>query len=65
MCAFFSSMQAFGCGAFRNPAQRVAQAYKEVLTAWAQHFDLIVFAVFHAGYGPDNHTPFADVFADW
>ena len=60
-----SFAQAFGCGAFRNPAPRVAEAYKEALTARAHQFDVVAFAVFHAGYGPDNYTPFAQVFADW
>ena len=57
--------QAFGCGAFCNPAEQVASAYKEALTARASQFDVIAFGIFHAGYGPDNYTPFAEAFADW
>jgi hypothetical protein len=52
---------AFGCGAFRNPAQRVAQIYREEIMARRANFAVIAFAVFFAGYGPDNFTPFAEV----
>ena len=41
--------QAFGCGAFCNPAHRVAQAYKQALSAYAADFDVIAFGIFHAG----------------
>jgi hypothetical protein len=53
---------AFGCGAFRNPAHRVAAIYREEIASRAAHFDLVAFAVFASGYGPDNFTPFAEVF---
>eukprot|EP00957_Ditylum_brightwellii_P129344 9866751-Ditylum_brightwellii.AAC.1 len=26
------------------------------------NFDVVVFTIFHAGYGPDNFTPFQKVF---
>lgn len=51
---------AFGCGAFRNPAQRVAQIYREEIMARKADFAVIAFAVFSAGYGPDNYTPFTE-----
>jgi hypothetical protein len=51
---------AFGCGAFRNPAHRVAQIYSEEITARAAYFSVVGFAIFSAGYGPDNYTPFAE-----
>jgi hypothetical protein len=54
---------AFGCGAFQNPADRVAQIYREELEARRASFSLVAFAIFAAGYGPDNYTPFAEVFA--
>jgi len=54
---------AFGCGAFRNPAHEVAAIYRDELSARAGAFDVIAFAIFSAGYGPDNYTPFAAVFA--
>lgn len=53
---------AFGCGAFRNPAADVARIYREELERRAAYFDVVAFAVFHAGYGPDNYTPFAREF---
>lgn len=53
---------AFGCGAFRNPATEVARLYKEELAARAGWLSVVVFAVFSAGYGPDNLGPFREVF---
>jgi len=55
-------LSAFGCGAFLNPADRVAAAYQEALAARPGAFDVIVFAIFDAGYGPDNYTLFVEVF---
>ena len=57
-------LSAFGCGAFGNPAESVARIYKEEIATRQANFDGIVFAIFHAGYGPDNYSPFAKVFAD-
>jgi hypothetical protein len=56
-------LSAFGCGAFRNPASEVARLYRHALQARAGHFDCVAFAIFHAGYGPDNYTPFREVLA--
>jgi hypothetical protein len=53
---------AFGCGAFGNPADRVARIYKDELAKRANDFSVVAFAVFFAGYGPDNYSPFAEVF---
>lgn len=53
---------AFGCGAFRNPADRVAQIYREEITARSEDFAVLAFAIFSAGYGPDNFTPFSEAF---
>jgi hypothetical protein len=50
---------AFGCGAFRNPADRVASIYRDEIAARATDFAVTAFAIFSAGYGPDNFTPFA------
>jgi Uncharacterized protein conserved in bacteria (DUF2263) len=51
---------AFGCGAFRNPAFRVAEIYREEITAHRTNFAVIAFAIFSAGYGPNNYAPFAE-----
>jgi hypothetical protein len=53
---------AFGCGAFRNPADRVARVYREEIAKRTTDFSVIAFAVFSAGYGPNNYTPFAEAF---
>jgi hypothetical protein len=59
----FAILSAFGCGAFRNPAERVARIYREEITMRESKFDVIAFAIFNAGYGPDNYTPFAEAMA--
>lgn len=61
----YAVLSAFGCGAFRNPAERVARAYAAELESRAAHFDVVAFAIFNAGYGPNNYEPFARVFAEW
>lgn len=45
-------LSAFGCGAFLNPPEIIARLYREELTIRAKHFDVVVFAVYYAGYGP-------------
>jgi len=57
-------LSAFGCGAFRNPARRVAAAFRRAIEARAADFDVIAFGfdmIFHA----DNYEPFRQAFADW
>ena len=58
-------LSAFGCGAFLNPADCVAAAYREALLPRAKDFDVVAFGIFHAGYGPDNFRPFEDAFRGW
>lgn len=58
-------LSAFGCGAFLNPAPKVAAVYHRELRRRAASFDVVAFAIFKAGYGPDNFTPFATAFARW
>lgn len=53
---------AFGCGAFRNPAAQVARIYRDELARYKDDLDVVAFAIFNAGYGPDNYTPFVDEF---
>lgn len=55
---------ASGCGAFRNPADEVARIYRQEIELRARDFSVVAFAIFAAGYGPDNFTPFARIFAD-
>ena len=55
---------AFGCGAFRNPTERVAAVYRHAIDTRADQFDVIAFAIFHAGYGPNNFKPFYAAFSD-
>lgn len=59
----YAVLSAFGCGAFHNPADRVALLYRDALDARREHFTLVAFAIFAPGYGPDNHAPFAETFA--
>ena len=58
-------LSAFGCGAFRNPADQVACIYRQELLKRATQFDVIAFAIFHAGYGPNNFMPFEKAFVGW
>lgn len=75
-------LSAFGCGAFRNPAAYVAQAFMTALKqapvplseeesavllapTRAQCMDVVAFAIFNAGYGPDNFEPFLKAFESW
>ena len=58
-------LSAFGCGAFRNPADQVACIYRQELLKRATQFDVIAFAIFHAGYGPNNFMPFEKAFIGW
>ena len=37
---------------------QVAVLYREALAAHKEHFDVVAFAIFHAGYGPNNLEPF-------
>lgn len=58
-------LSAFGCGAFRNPAHRVSAIYRQELECRANSFSVVAFAIFHAGYGPNNFAPFENAFAGW
>ena len=55
-------LSAFGCGAFQNPSPIVAGVYKQEVLKRKEHFDVVAFAIFHAGYGPDNFGVFRDIF---
>ena len=49
---------AHGCGAFLNPPKDVARIYKSVIEEFEDNFKIIAFAIFNAGYGPDNYSIF-------
>jgi hypothetical protein len=53
---------AFGCGAFQNPAHLIAQVYRQEIISCHSDFSIITFAIFSAGYGPDNYSPFLEEF---
>ena len=63
---------AFGCGAFANPPEDVAQLFKEVLEEpeYCDKFEKIIFAVLddgnsHKEHNPrGNYLPFAETFKD-
>ena len=59
----YAVLGAFGCGAFQNPTTEVARLYWEEIETCRRDFALIAFAIFAAGYGPSNYTPFAAEFA--
>lgn len=54
-------LSAFGCGVFGNPANEVAKIYSEELQKRTGDFDDVVFAIYDAGYGPNNFEPFKKV----
>ena len=58
-------LSAFGCGAFKNPADKVAKIYYDELQEKYMHFDVVAFGIYNAGYGPNNFTPFESQFANW
>lgn len=54
---------ASGCGAFQNPPAQVARLYREEVTARAEHFRILAFAIRSAGDRLDNFGMFADALA--
>jgi len=59
-------LSAFGCGAFRNPAEDVARVYRQEIDTLKSNgfeFDYIVFAIFYPGYGNDNYPFFENEFS--
>ena len=49
---------AFGCGAFQNNPNVVARAYREALKDYANHFDLVDFAIYCRDWETDNYDAF-------
>lgn len=52
---------AFGCGAFRNPPECVAQAFKTVGEKYLRYFETVEYAVFCAGREIKNFKIFEDI----
>ena len=53
---------AFGCGAFCNPPDVVAKAFKAVQERYASYFETIEYAVFCSGHETANFDAFCEVF---
>lgn len=52
---------AFGCGAFCNPPQIVANIFKQVQQNYLHVFDTIEYAVFHTEWEKENYRVFKSV----
>jgi hypothetical protein len=57
-------LSAFGCGAFKNPPEQVAEIYKSLIVEYINEFDVIAFAILWPGYGPNNYNIFKQIFQD-
>ena len=55
---------AFGCGAFSNPPEVVAEAYKQLLPDYSHAFRTIEFAVFCRAFETKNYDVFNKVLGD-
>ena len=53
---------AFGCGAFKNNPELVAEAWKEALKDYQQKFDHVIFAVYFRKHEINNFSAFNDKF---
>lgn len=52
---------AFGCGAFCNPPEVVARAFKKIQEKYASYFETIEYAVFCGGHETQNYDAFCEV----
>ncbi len=55
---------AFGCGAFKNPPDEVAQLYKEEINIRKDDFDVIAFAILNVSYKNNSYSTFRKVFSE-
>jgi len=55
---------AFGCGAFKNNPEIVAEAWKEALKNYRQKFDYVIFAIYFREHEINNFKAFNDKFND-
>lgn len=51
---------AFGCGAFCNPPELVAEVFAEYTEKYLDCFDVIEYAVFHRAHETENYRAFKD-----
>ena len=49
---------AWGCGAFRNPPQLVAEIFAEYTEQYRKNFEVIAYAVFHTEREMENYDAF-------
>ena len=52
---------AFGCGAFCNPPELVAEVFAELTEKYRECFDVIEYAVFHTEWETANYVAFKEV----
>ena len=55
---------AFGCGAFANPPEIVAKAFKEALAEYGKYFETVEFAVYCSKEETQNYRVFKEVLND-
>ena len=55
---------AFGCGAFCNPPETVARAFRDVQKKYDTYFEIIEYAIFCSEYETKNHTAFCREFKE-
>ncbi|MBR1437708.1 MAG: hypothetical protein IJ587_04150, partial [Synergistaceae bacterium] len=53
---------AFGCGAFKNDPELVAEAWKEALEEYRKKFEYVIFAVYTRGHEINNFKAFNERF---
>lgn len=53
---------AFGCGAFRNKPEIVAEAFRRILKVYSHAFKVVEFAIYCRGNETDNYKIFANKF---
>ena len=55
---------AFGCGAFNNPPEMVAEAFKEALKKYGKYFETVEFAIYCSKKETRNYKIFKEILED-
>ena len=55
---------AFGCGAFRNPPDIVADVFRDVTSKYRKKFETIEYAVYHTDREAENYRAFQKAFRE-